>query len=110
MGNAKHTPVPWQYRTAKKALGDEKLDTCIFAEIDGANRIIAECFGRVGQGIFLDSEAHAAFIVRAVNNYAQLVEALKRAQPMLYARNKQDWATVDFIDNALRHAEEVANG
>lgn len=74
----KHTPVPWAYKVAAKAIGDEKLDTGIIAEIDGANRIVAECFGRVGQSTYLNSVDNAAFIVRAVNCHDELIEVLTR--------------------------------
>lgn len=97
----KHTPGPWRYRAAQKGLGDERLDTGIFAEIDGANRIIAECFGRVGQSIYLNSEVNASHIVRAVNNQERLVEALRGLLDMA-TDNRTHGPEIDAACTALR--------
>lgn len=72
------TPGEWKTVQPKNATTKEsELDTGIIADINGAERIIAECFGRVGKDVYLNSQANAAFIVRACNAHDELLTDLK---------------------------------
>lgn len=75
-GRTPHTPTPYASKRAGYAT-DGEYDHCIYAEIDGKRRVIAEVFGRVSEDCRPDAEANAAFIVRACNAHDELVEALE---------------------------------
>ncbi len=67
------TPIPWAIQEASKG-----PDRDYGIKANGG--IIAEVFEHGGSQyeMCVDAEANAAFIVRAVNNHAKLLKALKR--------------------------------
>lgn len=66
-----HTPTPWEVWTAETR--DNRAVICTTSR--GVFEVVAKC-RRVNN----DGEADAQLIVRAVNSYAPLVEALTRAR------------------------------
>ena len=60
-----HTPIPWEVLPGPHAGG---------LPIRGADRLITEV---TGGSSYPEMQANAAFIIRAVNNHAQLLAALE---------------------------------
>lgn len=81
---AMHTPTPWQLSP------DDK--TCIWGHrVNDATGITASYFFTLAEtmGYKTEREANAAFIVRACNSHAQLVDALDDCQGVLDYLNRQ---------------------
>lgn len=76
-----HTPTPWSRTEPVRAIkdGPDAYDTAIVVTIEGKKRIIAECFGRISENVYVDSRANAAFIVEACNAHERLLKAAKEA-------------------------------
>lgn len=70
MGQAKHTPLPWEIEQG----------TSFIVARTGPRHAIAECWGDELSNI----QANAELIVRACNTHAELVEACKAAEPALW--------------------------
>lgn len=70
---AMHTPTPWTYR--------EDGDANHFAILTGDEKQWVISFLHNGEAMPVQQKANAAFIVRAVNSHAALVDALERALP-----------------------------
>lgn len=114
---AKHTPTPWlMVHPVKPKDFDDSLDMGVAAEIDGNRKLIAECFGRVGKELFVDSKANAEFIVHAVNSHEGLLkqqgelqstidrlcdekQSLLEAAKALVERVRTGYANVNIPDN-----------
>lgn len=111
-----HTPTPWKYEYVDR-------NRAVISAPKGANHVYC-LFGEfVGPPDFekqtqlvtctishQEAEANAAFIVRAVNSHAALVEALEAAQDELSAivdgnPNMVDDSTLDKISAALELAK-----
>ena len=58
---------------------DGEYDCAIVTNLDGRPAIVAECFGRLADDLRMDAEANARLFVDAVNNYADMSEALTAA-------------------------------
>lgn len=92
MAETEHTPTPWRLgrRSAYDAL----------TVIETADDYIADCTDMIGSE---RDEANAAYIVKAVNSYAAMVEALHALgmvalQTDEYSRNAD---LREAVDNAL---------
>lgn len=92
--NTAHTPTPWKVGTWKDVKGDKTV-------IKSGAIVIADIQWQLND----EEEANAAFIVRAVNNYSEMLEALKQAQGLIrgseYAKGEVDW----IVTNAINKAE-----
>jgi hypothetical protein len=113
---SEHTPTPWTFQRAPKPT-DGQYDCAIAAVIDGERHIVAETFGRVASNVFPNSEANAAFIVKAVNSHDLLVQAMTSAKRLIGAVNDTATAAVKesninmawhILDDALASIKERA--
>jgi hypothetical protein len=94
-----HTPTPWKLR-------HNGLNAYIVGGPDDF-----PCANMPGQGI--TNEANAAHIVKCVNAYAPMMEALKTLRASCQEALSDDWnrtddgfeAMIESIDDALRAAE-----
>mgnify|MGYP001617001667 CR=1 FL=1 len=84
-----HTPGPWTIKEPVKAIGDERMDFAIVAEINGRPRMIAETFWRVGTSLFAPAETNARLIAAA----PRMLELLKLAQVRIFML---DGANVEY--------------
>ena len=85
-GKAAHTPTPWSVRAARN---DEGYGLLI---CDEDQTILARMDTWLGSTPEAEMEANAAFIVRACNSHAALVEALKaiREEATAYPEGGED--------------------
>lgn len=87
---SKHTPTPWKYKNSDW----------------GGYDIINTKDNKIG---FVDKEINAAFIVKAVNNFDELVEACRQAIAGLKEKHLEDYEREDlinFIEERLKNATE----
>lgn len=106
-----HTPGPW--RTVAAHIGNEN-DFGIAAQIDGTERIIAECYGVVGPNVLAPATANANLIATAPDMLAALEmghynltgpELLREVAALC---DRQGWSLVAENLRAKADAEEEA--
>lgn len=91
---AKHSPLPWKQRHPAYYADDGRHIEATEKEIDGSTEIIASYI----------SPANAAFIVRAVNNFEQMLRVLKICHTNCI--DTKSFGTADLIETVLKQAEQ----
>ncbi len=78
MKNVQHTPTPWHI--------SEKRPTTVEVDIDGWGYTLADCdasHSSLADKVGIEQvEANAAFIVKAVNSYKQLISTIQTIEAM----------------------------
>jgi hypothetical protein len=93
-----HSPLPWSLGVA-----DEPR------VVDVAGRGVADCLlGRIGDASWMWAMDDATFIVRAVNNHAALLAALKAALPWVAIATAGDNTAWVHPQRTANHAEDLA--
>jgi len=82
MEQSKHSPTPWKARTYRNESKGIWIDCWAFAD-HGKGRCLGGTIGEIYDAP--SAEADAAYIVRAVNAHAALVEALRKAAERIEA-------------------------
>jgi hypothetical protein len=91
---AKHTPTPWRVIDNEPGNGYGSMDIAPLL-IEGEFFAVAAIIGDVAR---IDPQANAAYIVRACNSHAALVEALKACAGVLSGEGMSKSSLVDALE------------
>ena len=111
MTEAKHTPTPWRISPYGCGFEIESEQDLIIAQVQQVKPLSNET-------ALLERHANAAYIVRAVNSHAALVNALgatlsyRLRKPVPFADHECDWCNecVDRMNQMQRAALALARG
>lgn len=101
--NTKHTPTPWKAQIETNSNGIVKtfiVGDRYIGEVFNWAKPSTSSYVQENETLNQEAQANAAFIVRAVNNFDQMLDALKDARDRL-----------DYYQDPLAHAikQVIAN-